>query len=124
MNMKLDTLDALEDADLRAVIARAEQLLKQHDDDRKAKALADARSILAAAGLSLKNLAKGRGAKPKSATYQEGRLYRHPAKPELVWNAKGQKPEWLRELEAQGAKAVPTPPVSNGTAPVKKAATD
>jgi hypothetical protein len=35
--------------------------------------------------------------------------YQHPAKKELTWNAKGQKPNWLRELEAQGGKPVEVP---------------
>jgi len=41
--MKLETLDVMKDEDLRAVIGRAEELLKQHDRERKDKALEDAR---------------------------------------------------------------------------------
>jgi hypothetical protein len=90
----------------RAVITRAGELLKQHDRERKEKALTDARSILAVAGLSLKDVAgKGRGGKAaKPPVYLSGYRYQHPAKPDLVWNAKGQKPGWLRELEGQGRK--------------------
>ena len=44
--MKLDTLETLKDDDLRAVISRAEEVLKQHDRERKDKALIDARGIL------------------------------------------------------------------------------
>jgi H-NS histone family len=104
--MKMDTLDALGDGDLRAVIARAEELLAQHDRERKATALEQARAILAGAGLSLRDVA----AKPKNGTkgpvYHGGQTYQHPSNKALVWKAKGQKPGWLRDLEASGGKAV------------------
>jgi hypothetical protein len=104
--MKMDTLDALGDGELRAVIARAEELLAQHDRERKAAALEQARAILAGAGLSLRDVA----AKPKNGhkgpVYHAGHQYQHPTNKVLIWNAKGQKPNWLRELEVQGLKAV------------------
>lgn len=60
-------LDGLNDDELRAVGARVNELLKAHDEERKAKALADAkalkakaladaRAVLASAGLSLKDM--------------------------------------------------------------------
>jgi hypothetical protein len=64
--MTLESLEMLKDEQLQAVIARAGELLKQHDRERKDKALADARSILASAGLSLKDLGvTGRGGKAR-----------------------------------------------------------
>ena len=54
--MKLGMLEALADDGLRAVIARAEELLKQHDNERKEKALSEARATLAAVGLTFKDL--------------------------------------------------------------------
>jgi hypothetical protein len=51
-----DSLEKLADDELRAVIARAETLLTQHDTERKEKALNEARATLAAVGLSLKDL--------------------------------------------------------------------
>jgi hypothetical protein len=109
--MTLESLEILNDEQLQAVIARAGELLKQHDRERKTKALADARSILASAGLNLKDVAaKGRGVNGiKAAVYRSGVRYQHPAKPELVWNAKGQKPGWLRELETHGKQPVELP---------------
>jgi hypothetical protein len=102
--MNTEMLDTLNDDALREVITRAQDLLKQHDRERKEQALAQARAVLSSVGLSLKAVA-GKGARP-AAGYKGGRLYRHPAKPELVWNAKGQKPNWLRALEREGGKAV------------------
>ena len=106
--MKLETLDVLKDEDLRAVIGRAEELLKQHDRERKDKALEDARAILASAGLSLRDVAsRATGSnRRKASSYRAGNHYQHPTKRELVWTAKGQKPRWVRELEAEGKRPV------------------
>ena len=65
--MNNETLETLNDDELRAIGARVEELLKLHDEERKAKALADAkalkaralaeaRAVLATAGLSLKDM--------------------------------------------------------------------
>ena len=110
--MKLDTLGGLEDGDLRAIVARCEELLAQHDRERKDKALEDARAILASAGLSLRDVAsKATGAnRGKTMKYSSGHHYQHPTKKELVWTAKGQKPNWVRELEAEGKRPVEVPP--------------
>jgi DNA-binding protein H-NS len=110
--MKLDTLETLKDDELRAVIGRAEELLKQHDRERKDKALEDARAILASAGLTLRDVAsKATGAnRGKATAYRGGHHYQHPAKKELVWTAKGQKPNWVRELEAEGKRPIEMQP--------------
>jgi DNA-binding protein H-NS len=103
--MKLDTLDVLRDDDLRAVIARAEELLKQHDNERKEKALSEARATLAAVGLTLKDL-NGKSKKAKGPVYHGGHSYQHPTNKALVYQGKGKKPGWLVQLEAEGGKAV------------------
>jgi len=120
--MKTEMLDALNDDELRTVIARSQELLKIHDRERKDNALAQARTLLSSVGLSLKAVT-GKGAK-RSAAYHGGHHYQHPAKPDLVWNAKGQKPNWLRDLEREGGKAVETPGAANDNAalPVRKPA--
>lgn len=74
MNNALEMLATLNDDELRGVRTRVDQLLKAHDDERKAKALADAkalkakalsdgRAVLASAGLSLKDMS---AKKPRS----------------------------------------------------------
>lgn len=105
--IKPDMLDALNDEELRSVIAQSHTLLKTRDEQRKAKALSDARALLASAGLTLKDI----GGKPKKKAgggplYKGGRLYQHPSDKTLVWKANGQKPNWLRELEKGGSRAV------------------
>jgi hypothetical protein len=111
-------LDALSDDELRAVIHQSETLLKKRDEERKAKALTDARALrakaendaralLESAGLSLKSLGgKGRKKAAKAPLYKGGRVYQHPTDKALIWKANGQKPNWLRELEGRGGKAV------------------
>jgi hypothetical protein len=110
--VKLDSLENLNDDELQAVIGRAGQLLKEHDRQRKDKALADAGAILAAAGLSLKDVGRRSKGKAKSPAYRGGHRYQHPTKKDLVWNAKGQKPGWLRQLETEGGRAVEVPAAS------------
>src|ERR1700733_8980088 len=109
--MKLESLDTLKDEDLRAVIGRAEELLDQHDRERKEKALVDARSILEAAGLNLRDVASRPkiGKSGKGPVYHGGHRYQHPSNKELEWTAKGQKPNWLRQLEKEGSRAIELP---------------
>lgn len=110
--ISLSMLGALQDAELRVVIEQSQGLLKQRDEERKAKALNDARAVLAAAGLTLKDLnGKGKSKVSKGPVYHGGQTYQHPADKTLTWNAKGKKPGWLVELESQGKAAVE---VSNG----------
>jgi len=106
--VKLDSLNDLKDEELQGVIARSNELLQERDRQRKEKAVEEARAILAVAGLSLRDVASGKPHKngSKSQAYHAGRQYQHPTNKGLVWNAKGQKPTWLRELEASGGKAV------------------
>ena len=48
------TLNELRDDELQTTIEQARTLLKQRDDDRKAKAIVDAKATLAAAGKPLR----------------------------------------------------------------------
>jgi DNA-binding protein H-NS len=103
--MNLDLLERLGDDDLRAVDARCLELLKQHDTERKEKALAEARATLAAVGLSLKDLTR-KSPKAKAPVYHSGHQYQHPTNRALVWPGKGKKPGWLTTLESEGKAAL------------------
>lgn len=116
--MTLESLEKLHDNELEAVIGRSQEILKDRDRNRKDKAMEEARAILLRAGLTPKDLTgkrkpgkggKGTGTAP---VYRGGHQYQHPAKKELVWNAKGQKPGWLRQLEAEGGRAIEVPAAS------------
>jgi DNA-binding protein H-NS len=107
--IKLDILDGLKDEELQEVVEHARGLLQHRDEERKAKALEQARVLLTQVGLSLKDVASGKPVKNgggKGPVYHAGRQYQHPTNKALAWNGKGQKPNWLRELEAGGGKAV------------------
>jgi hypothetical protein len=106
--VKLDSLNDLKDDELQAVIGRSNELLSERDRQRKEKAVEEARAILAGAGLNLRDVAAGKpkNGNGKGPVYHGGKQYQHPANKTLLWTAKGQKPNWLRELEAQGGKAV------------------
>jgi DNA-binding protein H-NS len=111
-------LDALQDGELRTVIEQCNGLLKQRDEERKAKAMEQARSlqakalnearaVLEGAGLSLKDLGgNGKKKRVKAPVYHAGHTYQHPTNKALTWNGKGKKPGWLTELEAGGESAV------------------
>jgi hypothetical protein len=117
--MTLDSLEKLGDVELRAVAARCEDLLAQHDRQRKDKALEEARVILTGAGLNLKDVAAGKPHRNggKGPVYHGGRQYQHPTDKALTWNAKGQKPTWLRELESDGRRAVEMTPANDNIPP-------
>ena len=135
MSSPLGTLDALNDGELRAVIARANELLKAHDEERKAKALldaralkakalADARAVLASVGLSLKDMGAKKARSGKPPAYHVGHHYQHPANKTLMWNGKGKKPAWLAAIEAEGGKAIEVAGEvadDNAPLPIKKA---
>lgn len=122
--MKLDLLESLKDDELQAVIARAGELLREYDRQRKEKAIKEAdekmheaRAILLCAGLTPEDLPgrkksfmrSRRKSARKLSSYQSGHRYQHPTKKELMWDAKGQKPAWLRHLEAEGGRAIEVP---------------
>ena len=105
----LPLLNDLGDEELRGVIDRAGEILKQRDDARKARALTEARALLESVGLSLKDVAAGKLHKQgngKGLTYHGGQPYQHPANKALVWMGAGKKPKWLVQLEAEGGRAV------------------
>jgi DNA-binding protein H-NS len=133
--ISIATLNELQDGELRTTIEQAEGILKQRDADRKAKAIIDARAVqakalndakavLEAAGLSLKDLARnGKKKAAKGPVYHSGHTYQHPTDKTLVWGAKGKKPTWLMNLEAEGGYAMELPAaMDNVAAPVSKKA--
>jgi hypothetical protein len=91
------------------------------DEERKAKALSEARALRAKAddyartplesvGLSLKSLSgKNKRKGVHGPLYKGGRLYQQPSDQKLVWKANGQKSNWLRELEAKAGSLLRLP---------------
>jgi hypothetical protein len=119
--MILETIKGLTDEELQDLIIRAQELLKERDRERKDNAVAEARALLASVGLSLKDVAAKAVKRTAAVTYEGGQNYRHPTKAELLWNAKGQKPGWLRDLEKNGGRAIEIPEAATSNAvPTKK----
>jgi hypothetical protein len=106
MAIKADMLDAFNDDDIREVRALCDKVLKSRDDDRKAKAMEQARATLAAVGLTFKDLVGAKARAAKGPQYKGGHVYQHPTEKTLIWKAKGQKPGWLRDLELNGMAAL------------------
>lgn len=106
-------LDGFNDDDVREIKALCDKILKLRDDARKAKALEEARAMLASVGLTLKDLAGGKGRPSKGPAYKGGHVYQHPSNKTLAWAAKGKKPGWLVSLEAAGGVAVEIPANDN-----------
>lgn len=106
--MKLDSLEGLKDDELQQVVARANELLDARKQQKRQEAIEQARSVLAAAGLTVDDLrSSGSRKSVKNApVYHTGARYQHPDHPEKVWAGKGKKPHWLRDLEKKGGKAV------------------
>lgn len=91
--MKLDNLTDAEH-ELQTVINDATELLKQRDAQRKETALEKARELLAAAGLTLKDLTTKRVAKKAPTTFKPKtyHVYQHPDNQALKANGTGVKP--------------------------------
>jgi len=104
--MKIETLETLSDDDLRSITERCGQLLALRDKQRKDEAMEKARATLAAVGLNLNDLVRAKIKPNKGPSYKGGHTYQHPTDKTLVWRAQGQKPKWLRELEASGSAPV------------------
>src|ERR1700750_373127 len=118
--IKADMLDAFNDDELKEVKTLADRLLAKRDDERKAKAMDEARATLAAVGLTLKDLAKAKAKPVKGPQYKGGHSYQHPTDKALVWAAKGKKPTWRTELEVKGGAAIEVPANDNAQNTLRK----
>jgi hypothetical protein len=65
-------LDAFSDDDVREIRGLCDKVLKARNDERKAKALEQARTTLAAVSLKLKDLAGAKAKPVKGSQYEEG----------------------------------------------------
>jgi DNA-binding protein H-NS len=121
--ISISMLDVLQDDELRVTRGQIDEILKQRDADRKAKAIENARATLTAAGLTLKDLGgNGKKKAAKGPVYHSGHTYQHPVNKTLLWNGKGKKPGWLVNLEAENCNAIEVQAANdNVVAPVKKA---
>jgi hypothetical protein len=120
--VKPDMLEGFNDDEIREIKLLADAVLKRRDDARKAEAIEEARERLAQAGLTFADVARVKTRAAKGPSYKGGHTYQHPANRGLMWNAKGQKPKWLRELESSGGTAVELAANDNAIPAVKRTA--
>ncbi len=106
--MKVEMLDTLTDAQLTEVIARSNELLIMRDRQRKDDAIEKARTLLAAAGLSFKDIAGKKASRAASVSFRpkSGHTYQHPDNPTLQCLGTGNKPKWWHELAKAGREPI------------------
>ena len=92
---------------LEQLIIEGKSLLDIRIRERKAQAMAQARTILEEAGVSPRELARTKVERRPAIQLTQGRVYSNPDKPDEVWTAgKGRRPKWLAGLEARGVKPI------------------
>jgi DNA-binding protein H-NS len=111
MVFKNETLDALTDEQVQSAVSYGQTLLKTRQEKREDDALETAATAMRAAGLTvnmkaLRAMAKKAATVNGSAKYKAGTHYQHPDDAGVVWSGKGQKPNWIRDLEAAGKRPV------------------
>ena len=97
MAVKLEKMsrDELE----QLTVAIQDELKKRKVEERK-KALAEAEAAAAQYGFSLAELTSGgKASKMKSASVIK---YRSPEDPSKTWSGRGRRPEWIKQLDADG----------------------
>lgn len=109
--------DALRDmsaADLEALKAQADAVLRERQEASRREALEQARAILDAAGLTFAEAAQlateppRKRAAARGPVYRAGERYVNPANPAQSWTVgKGRPPKWLGTLATAGEPAVP-----------------
>jgi DNA-binding protein H-NS len=106
--MESQAIENLSDAELEALAARAQEMLKVRQGQKRQEAIEQARSILEAVGLTFRDAEQMAERERKrnpvvKPQHRQGARFVNPANPEQSWTAgKGRKPKWLTELEAKG----------------------
>jgi DNA-binding protein H-NS len=98
--------------ELEQLIGDAKSLLSIRVAERKAQAMAQARDILEAAGVSPRELARTKLADKKPAlNVKQGCKYTNPNNPDECWIAgKGRRPKWVADLGARGLQPIEVMP--------------
>jgi hypothetical protein len=94
--------------ELEEISALALAELEERRRKRREEAMAEIRRIAGAEHISVKFDGKPKK-NARTPLYRSGRHYQHPTDKALLWTAKGQKPNWVRALEAEGRRPVEIP---------------
>jgi DNA-binding protein H-NS len=111
-------LESLDEEALQQVIRQAQELLQARQQQKRREAIEQARSILAGAGLTAKDLtAESRASSPRSRksaaktapAMRAGDRYVNPANAAQSWTVgRGRVPNWFRELRDAGTLPEPS----------------
>lgn len=107
--MNIDSIDLSQFTiqELETLIKRAETAIRQAKSKRASELRREVEQTAAQLGISvteLLGLEKPARKTSRAAGTKVAPKYRDPANPELTWTGRGQKPVWLRERLAQGAR--------------------
>src|SRR5262245_24965366 len=110
--MASERLQAMTDEQLQEWVEEAQDEQERRKKAKRQKAIDDAKALLAAAGLSLKDAlssgtGKGKG-KKAGQPLKQGQRYVNPANPSEVYTVgRGRRPKWFADLEAKGQTPAP-----------------
>jgi DNA-binding protein H-NS len=86
----------LSEADLQAVIEKAETALKNKQANKRKEVIAKIKELAASIGVDVGIREVDR--KTTRAVSKVAIKYRHPKDPEKVWTGRGMTPKWMQEL--------------------------
>lgn len=90
---------------LRELIASAEKRLKEVEEEQRKQAISQIRELAASTGLKVQigGIGKTSGSLKSGQKTDDRKKFTHPNDPKLVYYVnRGRKPQWVRDLEAQG----------------------
>jgi len=107
MNIDAIDLSQFDIEELETLIKRAEAAIRQAKAKRANEMRRQVEMTAAMLGISVAELVGLEKSTKKQARKNSSKLapkYRDPSNPELTWTGRGQKPVWLRDRLAQGAR--------------------
>src|SRR5687767_7526294 len=108
--MKVETLNSLDEKELRELIAHAQMRLQNLETERREKAIAQIRELAVASGLKVqiggeKKNRTGSTADKSKPSHKAGLRFTHPEDSSKTYTVgRGRKPKWVQELEEKGVK--------------------
>lgn len=93
-------IQTLSESELRALINKAESVLKNKEANKKKEVIAKIRELAASidANVEITENVKKNDRKASKVPIK----YRHPKDPEKVWTGRGMTPKWMQELVNKG----------------------
>ena len=93
-------LTKLSEAELQAVIEKAEKALKERQSTKRKEVIAQIKELAASIGIAVDIHEADKNADKKSS--KVAARYRNPADPLQTWSGRGLAPKWMQALIASG----------------------